>query len=218
MHSKQSINFVTNSAMSKKFLIYTLFFVVLTGGFFFFLYGDNDEWKTKLAVVSHVEPFAFTNQNNEQVTQADLKGKVTVVEYFFTTCTGICPRMNTSMKKIYNQFKNEDDFLILAHTVQPEIDSVQRLKFFADSLGVDTNKWVFLTGKKDSLYKAARVSYLLDDPKNSVEKIEDQFIHTQFFSLVDRQGQVRGGVYDGLKKDEMERLAVDIEKLLKDKG
>ncbi len=120
------------------------------------------------------------------------------------------------MKKVYEVFKNEQDFLIVSHTCNPGTDSVPVLKHYADSLKVDTKKWVFLTGRKDSLYQQARSSYLLDDPKNSVEKIEDQFIHTQFFALVDRDGKVRGQVYDGLKMEEMERLQNDIRRLLKE--
>jgi protein SCO1/2 len=92
------------------------------------------------------------------------------------------------------------------------------MKVYSDSLKVDTKKWIFLTGRKDSLYSQARSSYLLDDPKNNVEKIEDQFIHTQFFALIDKDGKVRGQVYDGLKADELEKLKVDISKLLKEKA
>ncbi|MEP7319493.1 MAG: SCO family protein, partial [Panacibacter sp.] len=85
-------------------------------------------------------------------------------------------------------------------------------------LKVDEHKWVFLTGRKDSLYGQARTSYLLDDPKNNVEKIEDQFLHTQFFALVDKNGDVRGGVYDGLKKEDLDKLKEDIKTLLKEKA
>lgn len=126
--------------------------------------------------------------------------------------------MNGSLGKIYNQYKSEPDFLILAHTVQPENDSVPRLKFYADSMKIDTKKWILVTGRKDSLYKAARGSYLLDDPQNNVDKIEDQFIHTQFLALVDKNGNVRGGVYDALKADEMKKLSADIKELLKEKA
>ncbi|MDB5192929.1 MAG: SCO1/SenC family lipoprotein [Segetibacter sp.] len=122
------------------------------------------------------------------------------------------------MAKLYNEFKSEPDFQVLAHTVQPEIDSVPRLKFYADSMKIDTKKWILVTGRKDSLYKAARLSYLLDDPKNNVEKLEDQFIHTQFFALVDKAGKVRGGVYDALKAEEMNKLSADIKALLKEKA
>lgn len=124
--------------------------------------------------------------------------------------------MNGSLQKVYTEFKDEPDFMILAHTVEPETDSVPRLKFYADSMKIDTKKWLLVTGRKDSLYNSARASYLLDDPKNNLEKLEDQFIHTQFFALVDKKGQVRGGVYDALKKDEMKKLTTDIKGLLKE--
>lgn len=204
--------------MSKKIVGYIIFFILLTAAFFYFVFAGTDNWKAKLPTVSYVKPFTFINQDGKTVTEEDLKGKVTVVEYFFTTCKGICPKMNTSLKKIYEQYKNEPDFLVLAHTVQPEKDSVARLKFYADSMKIDTKKWMLLTGRKDSLYKAARASYLLDDPQNNVEKIEDQFIHTQFLALVDKSGNVRGGVYDALKKDEMKKLSDDIKGLLKEKA
>jgi protein SCO1/2 len=94
---------------------------------------------------------------------------------------------------------------------------VGRIRRYADSLKVDSRTWVFLTGRKDSLYYAARLSYLLDDPKNNSTNLDDQFIHTQFFALVDRNGQVRK-IYDGLKKDEITALETDIGRLLKEKS
>lgn len=203
--------------MRKKVIGYTIFFVVLTCAFFYFVFAGTDNWRAKLPTVSYVKPFYFTNQDGKTVDQDDLKGKVTVVEYFFTTCKGICPKMNKSLTKIYEQYKNEPSFMILAHTVQPEKDSIARLKFYADSMKIDTHKWVLVTGRKDSLYNAARSSYLLDDPANSVEKLEDQFIHTQFLALVDKAGNVRGGVYDALKEEEMKKLGKDIKDLLDEK-
>ena len=83
---------------------------------------------------------------------------------------------------------------------------------------VDTRKWVFLTGRKDSLYNMARFSYGIDDPKNQVANINDDFMHSQFFALVDKQGIVRGQVYDGLKEDELKKLKKDIKSLLEEKA
>jgi protein SCO1/2 len=186
-------------------------------GYFYFLFQGTDNWKVKLPTLSFVKPFNFTNQDGQPVTDADVLNKITVVEYFFTTCKGICPRLNTNMKEVYLQFKDEPDFQIFSHTCNPDTDSVSVLKHYADSLQVDTKKWIFITGRKDSLYQMARSSYLLDDPKNNVEKIEDQFIHTQFFALVDRNGKVRGKIYDGLKTIEVQQLKRDISRLLKDK-
>lgn len=206
------------NTMSRKAIIYISFFVVLIIGFYAGLrlvipgYGD-----VKLPVLSYVQPFTFTDQNNNTVTQRDVAGKVYLAEYFFTTCKGICPKMNTNMKAVYQQFKDEKDFRILSHTVDPGTDSVARMLHYADSLGVNHSNWLFLTGRKDSLYHAARSSYLLDDPKNGNDRIEDQFIHTQFFALVDRSGRVRK-IYDGLKKDELEELKTDVPKLLNEKA
>ena len=203
--------------MSKKALAYVVFFAVLLVSFYYFLFRGTDNWKVKMPVISYVQPFSFTNQDGKPFTDKHLLNKITVVEYFFTTCKGICPKLNTNMKLVYEEFKGQADFQILSHTCMPEVDSVPVLKHYADSLGVNTNIWVFVTGRKDSLYQMARGSYLLDDPKNNVEKIEDQFIHTQFFALIDREGKVRGKVYDGLKAFEVEQLRRDIAKLLKDK-
>ena len=204
--------------MSKKLIGYALFFGVLVLGFYFFLFKGTDAWKTKLPVISYVKPFHFTTQDGLVYTDKDMLGKVCVVEYFFTTCKGICPKMNANMRTVYEAYKNEPDFLIVAHTCDPERDSSARLKVYADSMKIDTHKWVLLTGRKDSLYQMARSTYLLDDPKNNVEKIEDQFLHTQFFALVDRDGQVRGQVYDGLKQVELDRLKKDIRTLLSEKS
>ncbi|MEY3208610.1 MAG: hypothetical protein RL064_641 [Bacteroidota bacterium] len=203
--------------MSKKVLVYVVFFTVLLASFYYFLFRGTDNWKVKMPVISYVQPFSFTNQDGKPFTDKQLLNKITVVEYFFTTCKGICPKLNTNMKLVYEEFKGQPDFQILSHTCMPEVDSVPVLKHYSDSLGVNTNIWVFVTGRKDSLYQMARGSYLLDDPKNNVEKIEDQFIHTQFFALIDREGKVRGKVYDGLKAFEVEQLRRDIAKLLKDK-
>jgi protein SCO1/2 len=203
--------------MSKKLVVYIVFFTLLLGAFYYFLFKGTDNWKVKMPTLSYVKPFHFTNQDGQIVTDTNLLNKVTVVEYFFTTCKGICPKLNTNMKDVYMLYKDEADFQILSHTCNPEIDSVSVLKRYADSLKVDTKKWIFVTGRKDSLYQMARGSYLLDDPKNNVEKIEDQFIHTQFFALVDRNGKVRGKIYDGLKALEVQQLKTDIGRLLKDK-
>lgn len=202
--------------MSKKTIFYLLFFTILLLGFYYFLFKGTDNWKVKMPVLSYVQAFSFTNQDGEAVTDKNLLNKITVIEYFFTTCKGICPKLNTNMKQVYEIYKNEPDFQILSHTCNPGTDSVPILKHYADSLQVNTKKWIFLTGRKDSLYQMARGSYLLDDPKNNVEKIEDQFIHTQFFALVDREGKVRGKIYDGLKGLEVEQLKQDISKLLKE--
>src|SRR6201991_1209853 len=202
--------------MKKKKLIFLLgFFVLLFVGFYFAL----SHWipgfgEAPLPVLSNVPVFSFSDQDGKMITEKDVSGKVYVAEYFFTTCKGICPKMNVNVRKIAQEFAKEPDFRILSYTVDPETDSVGRMKKYADSLGADGGKWWFLTGRKDSLYSLARGSYLLDDPKNNDININEQFIHTQFLALVDKGGRVRK-IYDSLKKDEMDELGKDVKTLLK---
>jgi protein SCO1 len=205
--------------MNKKKVIFLAgFFILLFVGFYIALgqiipgFGEPT-----LPVLSTVPAFSFMDQEGRQVTDKELAGKVYVAEYFFTTCRGICPRLNTNMKELAQDFSGEADFRLLSYTVDPDTDSVGRMKVYADSLGADAKKWFFLTGRKDSLYHLARNGYLLDDPKNNATNINEQFLHTQFLALVDKAGRVRK-IYDGLKKDELADLQKDIHALLKEKA
>ncbi len=169
--------------------------------------------------MSYVQDFSFTDQNGQVVNGHNLDGKVYVTEYFFTTCKGICPKMNANMKDVFEKFKNEKGFAILSHTSMPETDSVPLMKSYEEKM-IGKNpqyaaKWYFVTGSKDSLYNMARQSYLLDNDKNNNINIADHFIHTQFFALVDKQKRVRG-IYDGLKLNEIAQLDKDIAALLKE--
>jgi protein SCO1 len=203
--------------MNKKLGFLIGFFVVLFVGFYFVLTRIVPGFgKVQLPVLSYVQPFSFANQEGKLITQKDVAGKVYIAEYFFTTCKGICPKMNSNLRKIYQDYAGEPDFRVLSYTVDPETDTVARMKRYADSLGADPAKWWFLTGSKDSLYNLARESYLLDDPKNNTVNINEQFIHTQFVALVDKNGRVRK-IYDSLKRDELDELENDIKELLKER-
>lgn len=204
--------------MSRKTIFYIVFFFLLVIGFYFTMgHLIPGFTKTRLEPIGRVLPFAFTNQDGKKVTEQDVAGKVFVAEYFFTTCKSICPIMNANMAIVYNRFKNEKDFLILSHTSDPATDSAARLKRYSDSLNVDTNKWIFLTGTKDSLYKQARYSYKIDDPNNNpLNSNEVDFLHSQFFSLVDKKGIVRH-IYEGNERQDVEKMMNEIEVLLKEK-
>jgi protein SCO1/2 len=199
----------------KKTIYYLLFFGVLTLIFYgvasWFIPGFNDR---KLEPISKVAPFRFINQDGKAFTNQDVDGKVYVAEFFFTTCPGLCPMMNDNMKQVYEKFKNQPDFRILSYTCDPKTDSAARLKIYADSMKVNTQQWIFLTGRKDSLYNMARLSYSIDDPANNLTRIEDDFLHTQYWALVNRKGEVIK-ICDGLKQREINKLIEDIEKELK---
>jgi len=202
--------------MSKKQIFYLAFFGVLVVGFFIVLLVLIPGFaKPRFPPIGSVQSFAFTNQDGTIITDKDIEGKVVAVEYFFTTCTGICPRLNNNMRKLYNEFKNDNGFLILSHTCDPATDSVARLKKYADSMQVNTDRWQFLTGRKDSLYYMARESYKIDDPANNPQNIEDDFLHTQFIALINKEGKVTK-IYDGLKQSELSEMSKEIKRLLKD--
>jgi protein SCO1 len=202
--------------MTKKGWFYIVFFVLLFTVFYMVLFWGTDMWRKKLPLLSNVKEFAFVDQNGDTVTNATVSGKVQVVEFFFTTCKGICPKMNTNMMKIAENYGDEQNFVILSHTVDPDKDTVGRMKFYADSLKINAQTWLLLTGTKEKLYEAARKSYLLDDQNDETAAIAEQFIHTQLFALVDKNGGVRG-IYDGLNKEELKKLDKDIRLLLREK-
>ena len=197
-----------------KWTFWILFFVALIGSFYFFLFKGTDNWKSKLPVLSYVEPFSFTNQRGQSFTQDSVAGKVYLANYFFVTCQGVCPKMNGNLGAIAQEYRGEPDVMFVSHTCQPELDSVPALASYAAQMKSAPN-WVFLTGDKLKLYRAARESYHIDDPAHNVGDINDQFMHSQFIALVDRQGRVRG-VYDGLRQKEMNTLRSDLDLLLKE--
>ncbi len=225
-----------------KWLIYVLFFGLLLTGFLLAIVDERPFHESKLKVINpNIPEFHFTDQNGKPFTKKNTDGKVYVAAYFFTTCRGICPKMNTSMRRVYDRFCNEPDFLIASHTCMPETDSVPLLKKYEarmlngklekredgsyklisdgnDSVFTGDNKnWYFLTGDKAELYKLARQGYIIDNGKpDSTQLIADQFIHTQFFALVDRYGRVRG-IYDGLNEAEVDKLMADIPEILQEK-
>jgi protein SCO1 len=227
--------------MSKRLLLYVGFFALLLTVFYLLVFRDYDFSKSNLAVINDVQEFSFINQNGKAITQRDVEGKVYVAEYFFTTCKGICPKMNANMRRVFDAYKDDPGFMILSHTCMPETDSVPLLKAYEERMiGGNLKKnsdgsykieydtagkqqiinpnWNFVTGDKTLLYKMARESYMIDNNKpDSSQLIKDQFIHTQFFRLIDKQGRTRGEVYDGLKNDEVEKLITDIKDLLKEK-
>ncbi len=160
-----------------------------------------------------VKPFCFKNQFNENVTEQTIAGKIYVTDFFFTTCESICPIMSAELERVYKAFYNNPNFLILSHTVEPEVDSVPVMLKYAKLNGVNNKQWLFLTGSKKALYTMARTSYLLNNEVGNGD--EDDFIHTQNFALVDYDKHLRG-FYDGTDSAEVSRLIIDINLLLKE--
>jgi protein SCO1 len=154
--------------------------------------------------------FSFVDQDSAEITRQTFDGKIYVADFFFTSCRTICPIMKTQMLRVYDSVENDPDVLLLSHTIDPEYDTVGLLHDYAERLGVKSNKWHFVTGDKDEIYKIAQTSYFATAMEDKSEP--DGFIHSGAFLLIDKQKRIRGK-YDGTKEADVDRLLRDIEKL-----
>lgn len=161
-----------------------------------------------------IADFALLNQNGKTITQADYKNKIYVADFFFTTCQTICPIMTDHMVKIQKEILNDDDVMLLSHSVTPEIDTVAQLKRYAIKKGVNDTKWNLVTGDKKEIYDLARKSYLA--VKDAEFGGPFDMVHTENFMLIDKKRQIRG-FYDGTKEDDIDRLLSDISILKQEK-
>jgi len=199
--------------VTTKIAAFSMLAVLIMGIIYFVSVGFGN--RNRLPVLGepgHVAgAFSFLNQNGKRVTEKSVRNKVTVVEFFFTSCPSICPVMNSNLKEVYEKFKTNPGFMILSHTVDPERDSVSAMKKYAKRFGADEPGWQFLTGSKDSLYHRASKDYLLavEDSSNS------SFIHTQYIALLDKKRQIRG-FYDFTNKENIVKLNAGIEQLLEE--
>ena len=160
-----------------------------------------------------VDNFEFINQNGLVVNEKTVEGKIYIAEFFFTTCPGICPTLTKHTKKIQNEFINDNDVLILSHTVFPEKDSVSVLHAFAEQHNINSTKWHLLTGSKKDLYTISRKGYFAISYQPDLS--DDGFIHTENVVLIDKQRRLRG-IYNGTNVHEMNRLIEDIYVLKKE--
>ena len=136
-----------------------------------------------------VPSFSFTNQDGKIITNKDYEGKVYLVEFFFTTCPTICPRMNKNMVQIQNHFKDfEDDFGVASFTIMPEVDTPEVLKAYAKKYGIENPNWHLMTGDEETIYKLANEGFYLYTARG-----EDAagFEHSGNFALIDKQGYIR---------------------------
>lgn len=160
--------------------------------------------------------FKFIDHEGRTISSKQVKGKVYVVEYFFTTCKSICPIMNKQMQRVHQAYKHDPTFRILSFTVDPENDSEEVMKAYAADHNVEEgSNWHFITGKKEKLYDLARKSFFVLKPAEA-ENLGDggsDFIHTNNFVLIDGEGRIRG-YYDGTSEKEVDKLIGDIALLM----
>lgn len=179
--------------------------------------------KSDLVEIGPVPSFKLTDQNNKTITDKDYLGKVYVVEFFFTTCPTICPKMNENMLEIQKEFYGKPDFGIASITIDPKHDTSEVLKAHADHLGVKHYNWHLLTGDKEYIYNLAKKGFNIYAGQN--DEAEGGFEHSGLFALIDKEGKIRCRrdsqnnpilYYDGLEAAGVKAIKVDIKKLLEE--
>ena len=179
--------------------------------------------KSDLVEIGPVPAFELTDQNNKKISDKDYLGKVYVVEFFFSTCPTICPKMNQSMLQLQEEFYGNPNFGLASITIDPAKDTPQVLKEHANLLGVKHYNWHFLTGDKDYIYSLANKGFNLYAGENN--KVAGGFEHSGLFALVDKEGKIRcrkdvqGNpilYYDGLEAEGVQAIKEDIKKLLEE--
>lgn len=182
--------------------------------------------QNELMKFEEVPPFEFENQYGLMIGNAEYKNKVYVVEFFFTSCPTICPRMNENMVKVQNEFYGNPSFGIVSISIDPERDSPEVLKAYADEKGATLKNWNFLTGDKEEIYSFSNDGFKLYAGEN--KDVEGGFEHSGLFALIDKDGFIRSRTvmngeienpikfYNGLDEKEIQWLKEDINLLLKE--
>lgn len=158
-----------------------------------------------------IPAFRFINQDSIEVTNKTFDNKIYVADFIFLSCPTICPKMTNEMKKVYETYKSNPNILFISHTIDPENDTLPRLKNYANNLGIDSKKWFFVTGNKDSIYSLAENEYFSKAYSDSTAP--GGYVHSGGLLLIDKNKHIRG-VYDGTNQKETKRLISDIKKLL----
>lgn len=161
-----------------------------------------------------IPDFELTNQDGEKITQKTFDNKIYVADFFFTTCPGICPMMTRNMAKIQEEFKYDNEVLLLSHSVTPTKDSVPQLKNYALENGVGNN-WHLVTGDKKEIYDLGRKFYFVEEDLGEPKGVDD-FLHTENFILIDKKKHIRG-IYNGLNRASIAQLITDIKALKKER-
>lgn len=161
-----------------------------------------------------IPSFTFTNQFGETVTDADFEDQILIVDFFFSTCPTICPKMSNHMSGLQLQLKEAhfDDVHLLSHTVNPEFDTPEVLKEYGDKHEADFDRWTFVTGDKAAIYEQGVKGYMLPAQEDALAP--GGFLHSEQFVLVDKDRHIRG-YYDGTELAEMRRLMKDVKMLIK---
>ena len=160
----------------------------------------------------HVIPeFTFTNQYGMPIGRSQMDGKITLVDFFFTSCPSICPVMSKEMERVNDHFRDEPMVQIYSISIDPTYDTPEILKSYAEEHHAIPGKWQFLTGTKDETFQLARCGFVL--PALDGNGVPDDFVHSDKFILIDDLGRIRG-YYSGTTREEVDLLILEAKILL----
>ncbi len=158
-----------------------------------------------------IPAFSLFNQKGDTFTEKSFQDKIYVSDFFFSICPGICPKMTANMEKVQEAFLEDDEVLLLSHSVMPEHDSVEVLYEYAQNKGVKSEKWHLVTGDRQEIYHLGRYHYFVEEDLGLL-KDPEEFLHTENFVLVDKNRRIRG-IYNGLNTGSVNQLIADIKTL-----
>ncbi len=161
-----------------------------------------------------IPDFSLIDQEGATITNESFDGKIYVADFFFTTCPGICLKMTDNMSVLQEEFKKDNEVLLLSHSVTPDYDSVAILKKYAVENEVISEKWHLVIGERSEIYDLGRNSYFVEEDLGET-KTEEDFLHTENFVLIDKNKHIRG-IYNGLNKTAIQQLIADIQTLKKE--
>ena len=190
-------------------LILIILLAFLSAGFYLTGIFHQHAKASVLPVYNDITEFQLTDSTQKKVTLNDLKGKVWIADFIFTTCGGICPVMSKNMASLHRSYNLMSDVAFVSISVNPDTDTPEVLAAYAKKLKADTSKWHFLTGSSDEIRDIAVKSFKLGS-------MEEPIFHSGYFTLVDRKARIRG-YYDGTQQKDVEKLFKDIAHLLKEK-
>lgn len=171
---------------------------------------------SKLPPLGQIPEFVLMERSEKQISLQDLKDKVWVADFIFTSCKGPCPMMTMRMAELQDALKGEDGVRFVSFSVDPETDTPAVLRSYADNYGAEKDRWYFLTGDEKIIHNISRKSFLLATSRNTQKQIDagaDTVNHSLRFVLVDKQSRVRG-YYSGVDTQSLEQLQADVRTLL----
>ena len=168
-----------------------------------------EKWDT---IYHEILAYVFMNQDSNLITNKELDGKVHVANFFFTSCPSICPAMIEQMKRLQEMTADVDEIMFLSHTIDPERDTIPKLRSYIEKRKIATHNWHFLYGEREYTHELAKTGYIINAMKD--DQADGGFLHSEYFVLIDRERHIRG-MYDGTKTEEVDQLNEDIRTLIK---